>query len=490
MSVAQGIANNGGKIVVGTGAYLTIAGNNANLTNTTAAGTNGSIDNNGAITLAGTLTNNAGNNVFINPNGIGDVVFTGTTGQAVAGSALTVFERFIVNNAAGLTLQQNTVTNALSLTQGPLLLNGRSLTITNNNPAAVSRTAGYVVSEQTNNSGKVIWNMGSTTGAHIFPFGTVAGSYIPFTFNLTAGTIGNVTVATYPSNAANQPYPVTPNAVTNVNGWDGKDNSANTVDRFWQIDKDGISGTATLTFTATTAEVGAVTLLRAQRWNSARQLWDIPLPGQSNTANTAMVPGVTNFSPWTLSGNNSPLPAELVHFSAAVNQSWVDLHWQTAAETAGSIFAIERTRDLVHYESVAAVKGSGNIQPANLYKVQDKKPHGGLSYYRLKQTKANQKSTYSEVVAVNVAEKTVFAVQVYPNPTEEILNISISGTNNQEYLVVLTDLVGQRYYMGKVITGKAGQTLQLTKTQHFPPGVFLLSVTGNGHFFSKKVVVK
>ncbi|QNF35581.1 T9SS type A sorting domain-containing protein [Adhaeribacter swui] len=487
---AQGIVNNGGRIVVGTGAFFNVTGNNGHITNATANNTSGTINNDGTITLSGNLINNAANNVFINRNGLGQVIFNGVTGQAIAGSAPTIFENITLNNAAGLSLQQHATTGTLTLSQGPLYLNGWSLTINNSATAAITRTNGYLVSEQTNNAGKVIWNIADTRGAHVFPFGNGSGAYIPFTFNLTAGNVGNVTVATYATNPANQPYPTTPDRVTNVNGWDGKDNSANTVDRFWQIDKDGADGTATLTFTASPEEVGEVTLLQAQRWNAARQIWDIPLPGQSSTLYSATVPDVTNFSPWTLSGNNSPLPIGVLQFSATVNQSRVDLHWKTSHETAGTTFTIKKSRDLRHYEAVATLNGTGANQQVNTYQTQDKQPYPGLSYYRLKVTNAAGQTTYSEVVAVNLNENTVFAVSVYPNPTEEFLNISISGNPGTTYEVQLTDMVGQRYYLGKVVAEKAQHTLQLLKGPHFPAGVFLLSVSGNGHFFSKKVVVQ
>src|SRR5205085_4478887 len=100
------------------------------------------------------------------------------------------------------------------------------------------------------------WNMASTTGAHVFPFGTAGGSYIPYTLNLTAGTIGNVTVSTYPTAVNNTPYPTTPTNVTHVRNSSGVDNSLNTVDRFWEVNRTGASGTVTMTFVATAAEVG------------------------------------------------------------------------------------------------------------------------------------------------------------------------------------------------------------------------------------------
>ncbi|QMU30463.1 T9SS type A sorting domain-containing protein [Adhaeribacter radiodurans] len=487
---AQGVVNNGGKIVVGTGSFFTISGNNSHLTNNTTATTDGTFDNNGTIRLQGNLINNAGNNLFINPNGVGEIVFTGITGQAVMGPSPTKFERFTVNNATGLTLQQNVITEVLTLSTGPLYLNAQTLSVTSNAPAAITRTNGYIVSEQTNNSGRVNWNIGNSTGTHIFPFGTASGSYIPFVLNLTSGNIGNVAVATYATGNNNQPYPTTPDLVTNVNGWDGKDNSANTVDRFWQIDKDGPSGTATLTFTASPEEVGEITMLQAQRWNAAQAIWEFPLPGQSNTATSATVPDVTAFSPWTLSGNNSPLPIQLLTFTATLNNAQVNLHWKTVSETNTDFFTVEKTRDLKNYQTVATVKAAGTSKQIITYNAQDAQPYSGVSYYRLKQTDLNKKTYYSEVVAINLIENSVFAVRVFPNPTEGTINIFIGGDDDKEYTLLLTDMVGQRYYNKKVKTELTYHTFLINQNRYLPSGVYLLTVAGAGHFYSRKVVIQ
>ena len=487
---AQGLVINGGKVVVGNDSFLAITGNNANLVNNTAAGTDGSIDNNGTIVLHGNLNNNAANNVFINRNGIGEVLFSGSIGQSVLGPSLTRFEKFTVQNSAGLTLLHPVITDALVLTSGPLNLNTNTLTITNSSPSAVNRTGGYVVSERTDNLARIVWTIGATAGAHVFPFGTASGTYIPFVMDVTAGNLGNVSVATYSTDADNKPYPVTPNAVTNMTGRDGNDNSFNTVDRFWQIEKDGPSGTATLTFTASPAEIGTISMLQAQRWNAAQEIWEYPLPNQTNNAISATVPNVSAFSPWTLSGNSQPLPVTLLKFTAAINNSWVDVNWNTASEINNDFFTVEKTRDLVHYETVAIVKGAGNSNQMVQYAVQDKKPYSGISYYRLKQTDFNKKESYSQLVAVTTTESKTLDIIAYPNPTEGDINVSINGAEGKEFLVTLSDVLGRNFFRKKLQPDANTYTYQIVNNRLFMAGVYVLTVSGNGAFFSKKIIVR
>jgi hypothetical protein len=164
----------------------------------------------------------------------------------------------------------------------------------------------------------------------------------------------------------------------------GSDNSANTVNRFWQIDKDGVSGTATLTFTATSTEVGSILIPTAQRHESSTNKWQTPLSGQTNTATSATVPGVSTFSPWTLSSSAALLPIQLVSFNAVYTNPFVSLTWLTESEINSDYFTIERTTDESTFETVGQVKAAGQSIKTLNYQATDKNPSEGLSYYRLK----------------------------------------------------------------------------------------------------------
>jgi hypothetical protein len=363
-----------------------------------------------------TFFGNFANNGTFTDNGVA-VSFHGNAGQIISGSSVTTLRNLVIDaSTSTVSLQQNlTISNSVALTSGALDLNSLLLTINNNAGTALSRTTGYIVSEQTNNASRMRWNIGTNTRAHVFPFGTAAGSYIPVTVTVSAGDIGNVTLSTYPTAANNTPFPTTPNAVTNVDRF-GADNSANVVDRFWQIDKDGPSGTATLILSATAAEVGTITSLQAQRWNTGTSAWDTPLAGQSGTATTVTVPGVTSFSPWTISGNNLILPVELLSFTARPAGNSVDLNWKTATEIDNDYFTVQRSRDGVHFIDVGKVAGAGTTQKVQKYNFLDRNVSSGRHYYRLKQTDYDGAFKFSAIERVDIESESESQFLIYPNP--------------------------------------------------------------------------
>ncbi|MBK9176710.1 MAG: T9SS type A sorting domain-containing protein [Flavobacteriales bacterium] len=309
-------------------------------------------------------------------------------------------------------------------------LNGRQLTLLNPSTAALLVQSGvafgpnkHIRSERTDNTSRVRWDIGSTTGAHLVPFGTPT-DYIPFTFNLTSGNAGNVTMATYGTPPDNLPWPTTPTLVTTLGSYLGllfPDNRDATVDRFWQVDVTG-TPTAELTFTYAPSELPIAPYdnpvsLRAQRWNLPSQLWETQLTG-SAAAYWAVADVVSAFGPFTLSNIASPLPIELLQFDAQPVGEQVSLEWITATERANAYFTVLRSQDGITYSELERVNGAGTSVVPLTYSTIDPDPLPGLSYYKLRQTDLDGRSTESDAVPVRFIGGAGAPV-LYPNPARE-----------------------------------------------------------------------
>jgi hypothetical protein len=437
-----------------------------------------------AMTIFGNFNNNG------NFSDTGQVVnFSGTSNQVISGTSISTFKNCVVNNTNGISLQRSVnIANTLTLTAGGVFLQSNTLTIQNSSTSAISRSTGYIVSEQTNNTGILAWILNSTTGPHIFPFATNTGTYIPFTLDLTSGNIGTVSLATYPTNISNFPYPSNPDLVTHVNNALGVDNSINTVDRFWQIIKTGISGTANITFKATGSEVGSITNLQAYRWNSSTQGWETPPGAQSNGALSVTVQNVSTFSPWTLAGNDSPLPVELLSFTATLNEEkQVDLDWTTATEINSDYFVVERSTDAVHFEEVLTKTAAGNSNVIKDYHDMDPRPYIGTSYYRLKQVDLNGDFYYSQSDVVFVGGANQMQMTVYPNPgNNENVFVRIAGASDTEFLLNITDMSGKVESSKWIKAEGDSYTFRLSDIATLSPGIYTVRlISKNDQLISK-----
>ncbi|MFN3876186.1 MAG: T9SS type A sorting domain-containing protein, partial [Flavobacteriales bacterium] len=374
------------------------------------------------------------------------------------------------------------VANALELNTAAILdLNANRLVITNPAPTAIATsttfgTLRHIRSERTDNASRVRWDIGTTTGAHLVPFGT-ATAYIPFTFNLLSGDAGQVTMATYGTPPDNMPLPVTPTTVYALPSGYGlmPDNAEATVDRFWQVDVTG-APLAHLTFTYMASELPSAPLndpvmYRAQRYNSAVPYWEVQLPATATGAYFCTADNVSAFGPFALSHLWSPLPVELLRFDATADGQAVRLEWQTASELNNDYFQVLRSRDGVEYAPVAMVPGAGTRNAPQDYVAFDREPFPGVGFYKLRQVDVDGSWTESPVRVVRF-DGMARAV-LYPNPVRG--TAFLAGLPDGPVDLRLEDAAGR-------VVAAARKTSEGDRfawpLQQLPPGSYILTLTG------------
>lgn len=421
------------------------------------------------------------------------------TPQIIGGSQPTTFHELNVSKTSTtntIQLQNDIlVTDTLSLTQGCVSINGKSITISNpsatsgtlTNPTGpISRTNGFIVSESSNllpNLSYVKWNVGTTTGYRIIPFGTniTSPTYIPFSFLHTIGDLGVFSVATYNTPVNNQPYPPD---VTHLNIFNSPiDNSANVVDRFWVTDKTGIGVTQTsLTFRWPDIEnsigMSAINPPRAQPWKSSTnfEAWlrisnfgGVPA-GSTLAVNPAIIQStavilgsvdstrvsnwtwptllnpaipIGNYVPWALSNNNTPLPIELADFNAYKVNDKVRISWVTLSESNNSHFIVERyDENLSNYKQIDVVNSYfGNSNEILNYQTWDNDPLLGLQFYRLKQVDYDGNETDSEYRSVNFGTRpSLEIVNLFGNG---LINLEVETNNSSPLRIKIIDVNGK-----------------------------------------------
>jgi hypothetical protein len=427
-----------------------------------------------SMNIAGNWTNNG---TFTHGNNL--VTLDGIN-QTIGGTVATTFYNLTTNNTSTTLNINTTVKNVLALTKGAIDLNQKTLIIDNPSPTAISRTNGYILSDNIDQdfNSKLQWNIGtSATGEYIYPFGKNAFTYIPFKLNVTTPGVGNVSVSTYPTGGtdASGVYSNKPNIVTNLNSPLYPDppapgNAINIVRRFWYINKSGGSGIADLTFNWAASEdplSGVMSPMIAQRYLEALNKWEYPpLDAQSSSILTTpryvTVPNVINFSPWAITRNDHPLPISLLYFNGDCKDSIVELNWATASEINNDYFTIEYTNSLndedVMWTPIGIVNGAGNSNTMQTYQFIDKPIlrdiNAEIIYYRLKQTDYNGNYEYFSSIYVDCR------IDNYINT--EIINAYCEQKNNCNVVTVLFKMPGEINYTIKLYN-VFGQLLATTK---------------------------
>jgi hypothetical protein len=346
------------------------------------------------------------------------------------------------------------INQILFSSNGYLDLNGNTLTVLNPVIAGIQggNFSRYILSEQTNNSSKISWNIGTGIGTFTFPFGLPPGgaiNYIPVYIKKTTPVdVGTITISTYGTPLNNTPWPFTPTNVTNL--WadiaihNAPDNRHWTVDRFWHVGGTTTNAPDSLIFSYRQTELpdsDQVSLnMGAQYWNDTIGYWNRTQYGVPSSWWVA-IPGFNIYNTaWTLTSLTSPLPIELLNFYANPEENSVLLSWETASEINNDYFTLEKSVNGEVFYEIGKVPGAGNSTHTLSYDFVDTKPLSGISYYRLKQTDFDGQYSYSQPVPVNFNSRN-FISSAFPNPASD--KVYISTDPETDYQIIIRNMEGR-----------------------------------------------
>lgn len=168
----------------------------------------------------------------------------------------------------------------------------------------------------------------------------------------------------------------------------------------------------------------------------------IRVSGRANRADEIITYTITSVSTggdWTCPSCVNNLPIELMAFKATPTMESVDLTWSTATEKNNDYFTIERSRDGLAFEAIHVQGGQGNSTSVFHYKTMDYSPLYGRSYYRLKQTDYDGRSTYSQIETVFFEARDF--MDVYPNPAQD--QLFIRGRDISQTTLTISNSLGQ-----------------------------------------------
>lgn len=141
------------------------------------------------------------------------------------------------------------------------------------------------------------------------------------------------------------------------------------------------------------------------------------------------------------SANNVVLPLELLVFTARKYNRTGILDWQTINETNFDYFDIERSGDGKVFKNIGIVKANGKQEDKKQYNFVDKQPFESVTYYRLKMVDRNERFRYSSIESINWERKITF--NVYPNPTNSLLNVDFNILQEENLDIILLDVAGR-----------------------------------------------
>ena len=179
-----------------------------------------------------------------------------------------------------------------------------------------------------------------------------------------------------------------------------------------------------------------------------------------------------------------PLPIELMSFTASVKDGYVELNWATASELNNDYFDVERSFDGINFTSISKVDGAGNSTQTLNYSIVDDTPLTGISYYRLKQTDYDGKTSYSDLEAVEFNNRNDYSLDIYPNPFSVETSLH-TNENLKDASLIFYNSNGQ---IVKQIENISGQTFTVNR-DNLSRGLYFVNLLQNSEVLATSKLI-
>ncbi|TAD86306.1 MAG: T9SS C-terminal target domain-containing protein [Bacteroidetes bacterium] len=136
-------------------------------------------------------------------------------------------------------------------------------------------------------------------------------------------------------------------------------------------------------------------------------------------------------------------------------------------------FVIERSAHGVAFKAIGYLQAAGNSQQRRKYFFEDNAGYSGLSYYRVRLDDMDGKKSYSNTVMLNSKIAVPPAVQLWPNPAQKTVSLSIHQKGS--FQVLIYNSVGVLTVSKQIKANAPGATTTIERNS-LPAGTYLVKV--------------
>lgn len=172
-----------------------------------------------------------------------------------------------------------------------------------------------------------------------------------------------------------------------------------------------------------------------------------------------------------------PLPIELLSFEADYNEDFsiIDINWATLTETNNDYFTIERSYNGLDFEIITIVNGAGNSNNVLNYEYSDLSTSDKPTYYRLRQTDFDGKTTVTKPLGVT------------PDNNNSTPELSAVNADNGE--ILLSIFIPEDQNVSIEIIDMAGRVI-ITDSRFLPSGSHVLNYNAGSDLNGKIIFVR
>ena len=416
---------------------------------------------NGTLSIGGNWTNDGTFNC-----GSGTIIFNGNADQTIGGTQTNSFNNISINNANNLILAANiNVGGTLTLTDGSLNITDKQVDL---------GTSGSISGESNTNmifgtTGTISANnRASELGGNIAGLGIEIASSVITDLDIIRGVQAQAGEASSASLRKFFDLSATPGSGLN----------ASMVMHYFDHEYDASNGGV---------DEKTFVLFRS---TDAGGTWTEKYEASVDIAqNTIFLDGIDAFSRWTISSKTEQvLPVEWNQYNATCKESYIEISWSTLSEKNNDYFTIEKMNELGNYMEIGKVNGSGNSNIVNHYTLNDPNIKQGVSYYRIKQTDYDGKTSYSPIFSATCnIQMQEPDINIFPNPFKDKIKIYVMRGYLGNLNIEIFDSRGAKIKENKFELSGSSMGL-FVNTSELDKGIYLIRVSGVGYSKTTRLV--
>ena len=186
------------------------------------------------------------------------------------------------------------------------------------------------------------------------------------------------------------------------------------------------------------------------------------------------------------------LPVTISSVKAALLNNDVAVEWKVANEINMLGYEVEKSTSGTVFTSSYSVKVNGSNNANNTYNWFDVNATQGNNFYRIKSIDNNGEVKYSAIVKVTINSSKTSSIKIYPNPVNNnIINLQLTNQPKGNYLLKLTNNIGQTIYSTNMQSNSINSTLSINIPGKLTSGVYNLEVnTPDNKTSTQKVIVE
>ena len=186
----------------------------------------------------------------------------------------------------------------------------------------------------------------------------------------------------------------------------------------------------------------------------------------------------------------SSMPLTLKSFSGMLVGKSVKLYWTTSNEINTTSDIVERSYDGNNFTDISSLPAKGSLQQ-NYYQYLDVPSFTNVNvYYRIKFLDKDGSYTYSKVLVFSLLNSTSAALQIFPNPAKNYVQLNYSSVTDETTSLRIFDVSGKTIIEKNMISYKGNNSATVDFMNKLLGGTYFLEMILNGKIITSKIIVQ